>query len=235
YNTGQILKEHDKPWSWNYTIVLAVLKPDLVIILPEHENMQDYLAELGIKYMVVKNKKVSDIIDTIITIGRVCGAEKRAKELVKNLKSRIQMIQQKTKDLSKPRVLISIGRTMGSGSLKDVYITGGNTYFDELLSYAGGRNAFESNNMEYPVLSAEGFLHLNPDIIIDMVPDIEKRGLNENMVLKEWESISGIEAVRNNRVYVLSKDYSVIPGPRFIMLLEDLARIIHSEIEWDKM
>ena len=212
---------------------LITLKPDLVIILPEHENIHDYLTELDIKYLVVNNKKVSDIIDAIIIIGRVCGAEKRAQELVKNIKSRIQKIQEQTKGLSKPRVLISVGRTIGSGSLKDVYIAGGNTFFGELISYAGGKNAFESNKMKYPVLSAEGFLHLNPDIIIDMVPDIKKMGLNENMLLKEWESISDVNAVRNNRVYVLSQDYIVSPGPRFIMLLEDLARIINTEIEWN--
>ncbi len=117
---------------------LITLKPDLVIILPEHENIHDYLIELDIKYLVVNNKKVADIIDAIMTIGRVCGAEKRAQELVTNIKSRIQKIQEQTKGLSKPRVLISVGRTIGSGSLKDVYIAGGNTFFDELISYAGG-------------------------------------------------------------------------------------------------
>ena len=39
-----------------------------------------------------------------------------------------------------------------------------------------------------------------------------------------------VAAVENQQIYVLSESYAVIPGPRFIFLLEQLARIIHPEI-----
>ena len=41
-----------------------------------------------------------------------------------------------------------------------------------------------------------------------------------------------INAVKNKRLYVLSNDYAFIPGPRFILFLEDLAKIIHPDIDW---
>jgi len=213
----------------NYEAI-AMLEPDLVILLPEQEKTRDYLKDLGINYLVVNNKKISDIIDTIETIGTTCNVKEIAEELVVHIDARIKRIQEQTKDLPRPRVLISIGRTVGSGSLEDVYIAGGKTFYDELLGYAGGSNAFAKKGIEYPVLSAESFLHINPDIIIDMVPDIDKDGLKETDLVKEWESVSGVEAVKNNRVHVLSGDYIVIPGPRFILLLEDLFRIIHPEL-----
>ncbi len=213
----------------NYEAI-AKLEPDLVLILPEQEKVCDFLTELGLKYLTVNNKKISDIIDTILTIGKVCGAEKIAGELAANINSRLKVIQDKVKDLPQPRVLISIGRTMGTTSLEDVYVAGRNTFFDELIGYAGGINAFERHGIDYPVLSAEGFLYLNPDIIIDMVPDIDRLGLNKTLLKKEWENISGAEAVKNNRVYILSGDYTVIPGPRFILLLEDLLYVIHPEV-----
>ena len=213
----------------NYEAI-AKLEPDLVIILPEQGNIRAYLTDLGIEYLIVNNQKVSDIIETIVTIGNVCGAEKSAGELAANINSRIKEIHEQVRDLPQPRVLISIGRTMGTGSLKDVYIAGKNTFYDELIGYAGGENAFENQYIEYPVLSAEGFLYLNPDIIIDMVPDIYNESLNETMVINEWGSVSGVKAVKNNRVHVLIGDYIVIPGPRFILLLEDLLHVIHPEV-----
>ena len=63
------------------------------------------------------------------------------------------------------------------------------------------------------------------------IPDIESTGLDGKMVLKEWKSVSSVEAVKNNRVYIISNDYAFIPGPRFILFLEVLARIICPEIK----
>jgi ABC-type Fe3+-hydroxamate transport system substrate-binding protein len=33
-------------------------------------------------------------------------------------------------------------------------------------------------------------------------------------------------------VYLFEQDYSVIPGPRFIAILEAVAKAIHPELEW---
>lgn len=216
----------------NYEAI-AALEPDIVIILPEHERVKNFLTELGLKYLTVNNKTIQDILSAIATIGKECGAEKRANELIAAINSRIQKIQQKTQNLPRPKVLISIGRTMGSGSLKDVYIAGKNTYYDELINYAGGRNAYKNEKIAYPMLSAEGIIHINPEIIIDMVADLSSNGLTEEMVRKEWQSVSSVDALKNNRLFVFSRDYIVIPGPRFILLLEDIARTVHPEIKWD--
>ncbi len=210
----------------NYEAVVA-LKPDLVILLPEHEKVFNYLAELRLQYLVVHNRNVSEILDTILTIGIICGAEERAKEMTADINARIQNILVQTKDRYHPGVMISISRTIGTGALKDVYIAGKNTFYDELLTFAGGRNAYDGPNIDYPVISAEGLLHINPEIIIDLVPDMEPKGLDGAALMREWQSVPGVAAVRNNRIYIVSNDYAVIPGPRFILFLEYLTQIIH--------
>ena len=102
-----------------------------------------------------------------------------------------------------------------------------------MITYAGGVNVYNRHDIAFPVISKEGILHLNPEFIIEMVPDTGEKGLEEEMIINEWESFSDVDAVKNNHIYVLKQDYAVIPGPRFILLLEDLARILHPEIEWD--
>ncbi|MCK5087290.1 MAG: ABC transporter substrate-binding protein [Melioribacteraceae bacterium] len=216
----------------NYEAI-TMLQPDLVIILPEHESVKQYLSELGINYLVVNNKTIADILSTIETIGKVCNAEIKAGQLLQDINSRINNIKEKTKDLGLPRVLISVGRTIGEETLKEVYIVGQNTYYNELINFAGGENAFQNDRIEYPMLSAEGIILINPEIIIDLIADLESSGLTESKVKEEWESVGSVEAVKNNRLYVFTKGYIVIPGPRFILLLEDLARVIHPEIEWN--
>lgn len=216
----------------NYEAV-AALEPDLVIILPEHEMVKDYLAELGLNHFTVNNKTVSDIISAIGAIGRECGVGGRAREVMISIESRMNAVRRLTADLPRPSVLISIGRTIGSGSLRDVFVAGRNTYYDELIDCAGGRNAYDKEGMAYPMLSTEGIIHINPDIIIDLVPDLGSKGFDEHTVRKEWESVSRVEAIKNGRLYILSQDYAVIPGPRFIEFLEDMARIFHPGVEWD--
>ncbi|MBT4482452.1 MAG: ABC transporter substrate-binding protein [Candidatus Latescibacteria bacterium] len=214
----------------NYEAI-AALEPDLVFVLPEHEEIRNYLRVLGIQYRVVHNRTVGEILDTIMTIGRICGVEEQAREMVEDINYRMDNIQKRTESKPHPSVLIVISRTIGTGSLKDVCVAGKNTSYDELITFAGGRNAYVGVSITYPALSAEGLLNINPDIIIDLIPDTESKGLDENMFLKEWESVSSLEAVNNNRVYIISNDYAFIPGPRFIIFLEDLARIICPEIK----
>ncbi len=218
----------------NYEALIA-LQPDLVILLPEHEKVKSYLNELNITYLEVNNKTISNILNSIITIGNVCGAKEKANKLVSNINSIIAQIKEKTKNLQKPTTIISIGRTMGSGTLKDVYVAGRTTYFSELIDIAGGVNAFENPNLAYPKLSAEGLIHLNPEVIVDLVTDLKSSNIEEAMVLKEWNSLGNIRAVKNKQISILSSDYIVIPGPRFVLLLKDLTKVIHPEIDWTKI
>lgn len=213
---------------------IVMLKPDLVLILPEQENVKDFLSRLNISFSIVNNKTVSDIFTGIKIIGVTFGKEEPAEKLLLSLRTRLEKVKQKTKNLTKPAVLITVGRTLGTGALADVYAAGKGTYFDELIKLAAGKNVIELSNISYPLLSAEGIIHLNPDIIVDFATDFEKQQLSEAEVKADWSCISEVSAVKNDRIYIRSQSYAVIPGPRFIVLLEDLAQIFHPEIEWEE-
>lgn len=212
----------------NYEVI-AVLKADVVIILPEQRAVEKYLQELGIEYFIVDNKRIEDILSAIILIGSTCGAENIAIEMVASLRSRIESVRSRAEGAGKPKTLISIGRDFGTGSLGKVYVAGKNTYFDELLEIAGGANACSSNMVRYPAISAEGILSIDPDVVIELIPDLESTGLNAEEIRMEWNDVMAIRAIRNSRFHLLAKGYSQIPGPRFILLLEDLAEILHPE------
>ena len=42
-----------------------------------------------------------------------------------------------------------------------------------------------------------------------------------------------MKAVKDGRVLIPDRDYALIPGPRFLELVEYLARAIHPEVRWD--
>ena len=95
-------------------------------------------------------------------------------------------------------------------------MAGKRQWYDEIITLAGGVNAFEDEGIQFPSLSAEGLLRLNPDVIIEMAPDLNSQPYSEEDVVREWSILPTLKAVREGRVYVLGKGYATIPGPRFV-------------------
>jgi iron complex transport system substrate-binding protein len=215
----------------NYEAI-STLRPDLVIILTEHGEAQRYLRQLDLDVLVLNHADITGILKSIRTVGAVCGAAEEASKFVQGLEYRMEEIRHKTAGLPRPRVMVSVGRNMGSGTLEDVYISGRNNFYDEMISLGGGVNAYQGD-VAFPIMSGEGIIRINPEIIIDMVPDLDKKGWDEAVILKEWQTVSQVDAVKYGRVYVFGEDYVVIPGPRFIHILEKMARVLHPELDWE--
>lgn len=212
---------------------IITLKPDLVVMQSEHEAAKQFLYTRGIKVVVVDNSDISGILNSIIIIGKTCDVEQSAINIVSDIENRMNRIKHRTSGLPKPRVMISLGRGMGSGQLQNIYIAGENTFYGDMVGLAGGINACNGITIPFPQISMEGIYHLNPQIIIDMIPGIDTTKLNREKILAEWNNASKVDAVRNKRVHLFEQDYSVIPGPRFILILEQMAKLIHPEIAWD--
>jgi iron complex transport system substrate-binding protein len=121
---------------------------------------------------------------------------------------------------------------MGSGGIKEVYVAGRDGFYDRIIELAGGTNAYAREVPRYPQVSVEGLLGLAPDVIVDLVPDMAEKNLTRRQVRAEWEVLTELEAVRNRRVHILTGDYVEVPGPRFVKLLEDVARVVHPEAGW---
>lgn len=219
-------------YDTSYETILA-LEPDLVIMLPEHETQKNYLERLGISILVVDQRDTQGIMKSIITIGRACCKESRAREIIKDIKTRMDRIKDKTMGLPRPKVLICVGRTLGSETLEDIFITGRKGFYNEIITLAGGINAYEGHEIRYPTLTGEGITRLDPDVIIEIIPDLSDRGLDEEKIKKDWGLLTGVDAVKNNRIYIFGQDYVATPGPRFILIVEQMARSIHPEINWE--
>ncbi|MHB9027489.1 MAG: ABC transporter substrate-binding protein [Candidatus Latescibacterota bacterium] len=207
---------------------LAALRPDLVILLPEHEEIRKKLEGLDIYTMTVHNRVIRDILDTIHAIGDTCGVSARADSLARDMETRMEAVRKRTKGLPKPRVLIVIERKVGGGTPGAVYAAGPNTSFDELIRLAGGTNAYRGPEISYPEISVEGIIRLDPEVIIDIIPALAAQGITEERARSDWKKLSTISAVKTDRIYILSDNSLVIPGPRFIKALENLAEIIHA-------
>ena len=68
-------------------------------------------------------------------------------------------------------------------------------------------------------------------MIVELAATTGLGPLDRGAALKDWDELKQVEAVRRSRVTILDRDYDYIPGPRFIRLVEDLARAVHPEAQ----
>ena len=207
---------------------IVALRPDLVVALEESAQSQPALEKLALPTLFVRHKDVDGILASFPTIGRACGAEAEAERIVADIERRLARIREKTDGLERTRVLFVIHRTVGEGRLQDVCVAGSDGFFDRIVEVAGGRNACPAGYGRFPIVSGEGILRINPQVILDMTSGLT----DEPSILADWQQVAEVEAVRNRQVYTLDHDYAFVPGPRFILLVEELARRIHPEVDW---
>ncbi len=213
----------------NFEAILSV-NPDLIVLLEEHVQTLPGFKRLGLNTLVVSHQTVEGIIESFRTIGRVCGKEAEGQRMADEYEARLNRIRQRTRGLSRLRVLMALDRTFGRGHLADVYVAGVDGYFDRMIELAGGQNAYQERGVRNPVVSPEGILWLNPDVIIDVVRKETLDEYGRQAVIDDWNELQQIEAVKNHRVLIFDQDYAWVPGPRFVQLVEDLARVIHPEV-----
>lgn len=206
----------------NYEAVI-LLKPDLVIMPVDYgPEIKDVLDKTGIKYITVNTFAIEDILNSIKEIGQRCGRDMRAEQVVSGISAEIGRLRKKVREIQSRRIMVVVGRN--AGTFENLYIAGRDTFYDELLNTLGCKNVYRDSGIRYPALSLEGVLRLNPDIIIEILPELPD---NEKAdIISEWSFLEAANAVRNNRVYVLNGDHVCIPGPRFIITLKDMARVL---------
>jgi len=200
--------------QFNYEAILA-LHPDLVLVHKEYTEEQRHLHHLGLQTLQTGTFCVDEILESIRLIGEACGAPETAHQLVQKMEERIQTVQDRAKTLShRPRVLVCFGDE--SSTLFMAF--GSQCLHGELLKMAGGKNVITSP-LPFARLSLEAVIRLNPEIIIELLPapTPEKRN---------WERLQQVEAVQKKQIYRICGDYTCIPGPRFLQILEDFSNII---------
>jgi iron complex transport system substrate-binding protein len=134
----------------------------------------------------------------------------------------------------RPRVLISVGHDISKDpdkSPENIYIAGKDGFYSDMLERAGGQNAY-AGSIQFPAVSYESIVSMNPEIIIDiMTASPEKIIFDAETIKKQWKKIEMLDAVKNDRIYVLTEDFVAIPGPRFILTLEKIASAINPELK----
>lgn len=204
----------------NYEIILR-LKPDLIILLKEHNSLFGFLNKNNIEYLCIDNQNIPLILSSFKIIGEKCDRQKQADSLVNLIEN--EMIQDQNKP-PWPKALICVDRgNRGNGKISRIYVAGIKSFYNDLLNASCMDNVLLDTMITYPELSSEGIVRLQPDIIIDFT--MRSQHVSEREMKSDWESLPMVPAVKKNMIFYISNDYVTVPGPRVLMILRDFKKI----------
>jgi len=213
---------------------LVALEPDLVVLLQSAAHHRPALERLGLKTLVVPHRNLEGMLQAITMLGTAVGREEQAERIVADFRKRLGRVEQRVAGRGRPRVLVVIERDYAAGLDSMTVAASDASYdlYDRVIEIAGGQNACPRTAAPFPPVSTEGLLWMNPEVIVELVPPAAERSLDLEAIRRQWQELPELEAVKNGRVYVIDDDFAMIPGPRFVRLIEKLAKLLHPEVEW---
>jgi ABC-type Fe3+-hydroxamate transport system substrate-binding protein len=196
--------------------VIAGLRPDLVVIHELSTGLDRRLTSLRIPFLVVDRGTLPGVFSSIRQIAAGTGVPARADSLVADIERRLNAVRRTASAAPHPRVLVIIGRN--PGRLADLVAVGPGSYINDLIEIAGGTNVLAIKGQpEYPRISMETVLRLDPDVIVDTVDMGEteaERRLRQPMNARLWMTYRTLTAARTRRIHAATTDALVVPGPR---------------------
>ena len=182
------------------------LKPDLVFAFSDLQA--DIAAELirrGVTVFTFNQRSIVEIIEMILTIGRIVGCAEKAAQLVTTLQSDMDAIAASASRFPyRPRVLFE--------EWYDPLISG-IRWVDELTEIAGGDSIFPELR---ECQSAKDRI-VNPAVVIERDPQVIIGSWCGRQVKKDLirarEGWAAISAVRNDQIYEIKSAYILQPGP----------------------
>jgi iron complex transport system substrate-binding protein len=196
-----------------------------LVILPSESPL--LRRPLSVRVLTVEHNNLQGVLDSYLIIGELFGEDilATARQKRQELLDKLNTFKERIQNRIPLRTLIVIDRSHGTGRIQHLFVAGANSFLTEVITMAGGENVAASIGLLAPQLSAEGVIHLAPEVIIDI--QIPGRDLSRSA--SDWQSLGiNVSAVRNNRILTLTDDFASIPGPRTPMLIEKIAQYFES-------
>lgn len=216
----------------NYEAILA-LQPDLVIVTSYHDESVRNLERLKLEVLQVDHRRLGGVMDSLEQLAQALGAPDAAAELQARMQGELDEVQATVQGRPRPTVLVTWGAGPMLSDKQEIYATGRASFHSEMLELAGGVNALDGEGKENVVLTREGLIRLDPDVILDLFADDGTTSADKaEEVRGSWSSLTELKAVRNGRVHVIAGDYVMMPGPRLTQTVRAMAQAIHPEADW---
>lgn len=185
---------------------IMALEPDLVLAFSDLQA--DIAAELirrGVTVFTFNQRSVVEIMEMILTVGRIVGKTEKAERLIQTLQEDMDVMSASaTRFPYRPRVFF-----------EEWYepLISGIRWVDELVEVAGGTSIFpelrQHQSAKDRIVDPTEVVRRDPQVIVGSWCGRQvKKGL-----IRARDGWANISAVRNDQVYEIKSAYILQPGP----------------------
>lgn len=212
----------NKPVVNNYpldTEKVLWLKPDLVFSVEGMMTLEqaNALEALGIPVYFQRYTSVEDILEKALVLARITGNGALGKLKIDSIRRELIVLSNK-KTLSRPTVLTVL-------SSEPLFVCGKESYFSDILAYAGAENVLVSSlGNAYPMVSEEYILALNPEVII-AGNDVSLA----TIFFEQHPALKRTKAYKTGMYFSIDDDYISRPGPRVVDAVKALQSIFNNK------
>jgi iron complex transport system substrate-binding protein len=208
---------------------IMALEPDLVFAFSDLQaDIARELIKRGVTVFTFNQRSVTEILQMILTVGRIVGCAEKAARLVTRLQSGLDEIQHSAQRFRRrPKVFFE--------EWNDPLISG-IRWVEELIELAGGEPLYpELRNHKVAkdrILDPSDVAAHNPEVIIASWCG---RAVKKSFI-RERPGWSEVAAVRQGHVYEVKSTYILQPGPASLtegvrQLHYLIARSVNAEVE----
>ncbi|MFJ7951031.1 ABC transporter substrate-binding protein [Lysinibacillus sp. NPDC096418] len=198
------------------------LNPDVVIAYTVGEkDALKVLEDAGVKVFVIQSAtSFEDVYGDIEQLAKVMGVEDKGKQLNKEIKEKIAVVEAKVKDVETPKnVYYEVS------SPPNIFTLGDDTFQQDILDAAKVNNVF-GDQKGWIQVSEEEIITKNPEVIL--VPSIGDKDVVGGILGRNgWNTV---QAVQNKQVFSLDEDTLSRPGPRIGEAVELVAKAVYPEL-----
>jgi len=169
---------------------------DLAFVWADEEAAAKKLQDLGVPMLKVKYPRAKEVPDVVRFVGQCLGREEDTEKMLKPVEEFLKQQESRPEPEERPTVYLE---------LKADYSTAGSdSYINDLITYAGGRNIAASN---------EGFGPLKPEKIVEADPDVilYVEEYKEYRAIMSRQALQGLKAIRKEHIAPV-KRYWLVPG-----------------------
>ena len=203
------------------TEAILAAQSDLVVSgISIKQTALDNLRSLGLTVVCTNPKKLQDVLDDILMLGRITDKQTEAEALVAQMNADIQKVKDaaatiKPEDKKKAYIEFSPGWTVGSGE-----------FMDELITTAGGVN-IASDVPGWNQINEEKIIKDNPDVIMYALNTTDEKGNKLEDLITGRSGWDQITAIKDKQVVGLDGEVISRPGPRITQALLNISNAIY--------
>jgi iron complex transport system substrate-binding protein len=204
--------------------IVRSLDPDLVIAFRGNPlRLVERIRKLGLSVFVLDiGRKLDDLAPLVERVGRITRTEDRAAALAADLRRRLDAVAAALRGTgARPKAFVLL---YGQG----LWTCGGESYVDDLVARAGGRNVASALPKKWVLYKREAIVEDDPDVIFILARSTADFEAGRAKVVK-MPGLAGVKAVRTGRIFEIDENAASRFGPRLVDVLARMAALLHPE------